>query len=476
MIKFARLLYVSFALLFIIAISFGLKLSYVLKINPLSKLLESILKFILSFSGVVFVKIAQSLSLKRYLIGERLSKSLSSLQEKSFGKQKSFNYIKKFVKQDFQSNNIDIDVIHQKNILNNNQNFYGKPILILQNKKPDFSGSIANIYKCKLISQENKESFVALKIVKIWLKKQTIADLEIFLSIAKFLNYFNKFKKLELPLIIENVSKITINEFDMQMELNNSYLLKSNLVFKENKHQNIFNFRIPIIYDEFSTKSILMQEWIDGLSLINILNKDQMTLDKKVRHKIAKSIILLYLEQVYNDGCFHADLHLGNIIYCKSQECLYLVDCGNVSQISKKDRMAVAKILYFFIAKNYKKATIEYIKAGYISSNVDVNLFSNELQKLATKAIKSNCDSNVMDVSSVINSVIEITQKFNLKVQPQLLMLQKTILYVEASVYQIDSNFDVWSTIIPWMKQWSWNNSTLKQKIKTIFTKLLRKI
>jgi len=416
---------------------------------------RELIKKLLQNGGTVYVKLGQSLSLKPYLIGAELANCLQTLQEQAF------------------------DGGSAKNIPQ--LSFASLPHLVS-------SGSVANVYKARLIEEEAADNNkgekvssedsekaaevwgdeIAIKIVKTYLFKKTKRDLKNLEHFCKFLHLFKKFHALDLPSIAQNISKITLGEFDMDRELANNFLLKQNIIFwgDDLAEQGAYRAGLPAVYKKYSTNNILVQKWVEGHSLNEIVV--QNLLSKAERERLAKGIILIYLNQVYNDGVFHADMHLGNIMFCPAEEKVYLIDCGNVSQISQCDRLAVAKILYFFLKKNFQKAAEQYIKAGYVSASVNMDEFSAELEKLAQKTFEGGRGA----VSGILGKIIEITQKFELKTQPQLLMLQKTILYVESCVYALCPNFDIWQVIKPWMKHWAFKNSPLKAKVVAVLQKL----
>ncbi len=386
----------------------------------------------LSCCGCLFVKLGQSLSLKPYLVGQKMAKSLSGLQE-------SILYTPK---------------LNPRNVLQKHFDKLGinlafEDIFEFVDAKPIAKASVALVYRARLSSKAMKfynfkHKDVAVKIVNKGFYKRLKADILIVNLIAFLLDKFSKkLRSIDIISICKTVFSATLAEFDLGLEVKNYALLRQNLCLDD-------GYDLPCLLTNLSGKDVLVSQWIDGFTL----SKTNLIQDYKLdKTKIAKSIINLYCLQVYRDGCFHADMHPGNLIINPQNYKIYLIDCGNVSLLSKQDRVAVAKILYYFLKHNYKAVVGEYLKAGYINSSIDIEAFTAFISQIG-EAIGGNKTSNGRDMSAILSSIIEASERFNIKTQPQLLMLQKAILYLEACVYSIDPHFNIWQEMKPWMSSW----------------------
>jgi ubiquinone biosynthesis protein len=381
----------------------------------------------LSRNGTLFIKLGQSLSLKHYIVGDDLAKKLMSLQEDVIFKSKTD--VKITLENYFKSlslNNV-FEVIHPYSVA---------------------SASIALIYRAKLSESyinisKLKFKEVAIKVVNKSFYEDLKIDILIITIIAKILNNFKFFNNIDVIEICESVTKSILNEFNLNEEIKNYKKLKHNLCFDS-------KFDLPNVIEELSSNEIVVMEWIDGFTLSKIHLLENNHINKSF---LAKQVINLYCLQVYRDGFFHSDMHPGNLIYNQSNDKIYLIDCGNVSYLSKKDRISVAKILYFFLHKQYKKVVNEYMKAGYISSDVNQKDFTDFIKNIG-QAILLDSGGQKGDMSKILGLIIHASNRFGIKTQTQLLMLQKAILYLEACVDFIDPSVDIWLEMKPWINNW----------------------
>jgi ubiquinone biosynthesis protein len=407
----------------------------------------------LSRNGTLFIKLGQSLSLKHYIVGDDLAKKLMSLQEDVIFKSKKD--VKRTLENYFKNSSLN-------NVF---EDIYPYSVA---------SASIALIYRAKLtesyinISKLNFKE-VAIKVVNKSFYKDLKIDILIITIIAKILNNFKFFNNIDIIDICDSVTNSILNEFNLNEEIKNYKKLKHNLCFD-------LDFDLPNVIEELSSGEVIVMEWIDGftLSKIHLLENNDINKDF-----VAKQVINLYCLQVYRDGFFHSDMHPGNLIYNQSNKKIYLIDCGNVSYLSKTDRISVAKILYFFLHKKYKKVVNEYIKAGYVSKDVNYKDFTDFIENIGESILLDSCCQK-RDMSKILGLIIQASNRFGIKTQTQLLMLQKAILYLEACVDFIDPSVDIWLEMKPWINNWFEKEvcplMLLKDKLFTFIKNFTQKI
>lgn len=374
----------------------------------LPKLLENL--------GVVFTKLGQSLSLKSFLFSKQTLESLSHLQE-------NIKPIK-----------IKIDIPH----------------LIIE-KTPIASASIAQVYVGYY-----KDKKVAVKILKYNVKKQIAKDFQIIKFFAKFLNKFIS-PAFQLMNVIEDIHQNILKEIDFTNEVQNILKMKRNLILDRGVY-------IPNIVKELCTSQIIVMDFVEDVSLRKIIhNNAKNSIKHYNKHLIAENIIKTYLNQTYRDGLFHGDMHSGNI-FVKNNEEITILDFGIVVEISIQDRTAIATMLFAFLNNNYELALNAQLKANYITQDV----FFNHGYRSAMKEISNRFQSNkTFEMLHFMQALFKTMNDYNVFVPKHLLMFNKTILYIEDMIRQLDPTFEPFSVIYPWIQRWYY-----KQKILTFIKNL----
>ena len=184
--------------------------------------------------------------------------------------------------------------------------------------------------------------------------------------------------------------------------------------------------------------------------------------------KIAEDLLLCYFDMAYRDGFFHADLHPGNILITKDSK-IALLDFGIMGKLSRDDRIYVTKILDGFIRRDYNYIAQIHHDAGYIPSSTDINDFA-----LACRAIGEplfGLPFEKISIAKLLELLFKITENYGMETQPQLLLLQKTLLTIEGVVRNLDDKVNMWDLGKPWMEEWSKENMGAKAHLKDFTNK-----
>ena len=168
-------------------------------------------------------------------------------------------------------------------------------------------------------------------------------------------------------------------------------------------------------------------------------------------NKIASDIIQHFLRHAVRDGFFHADMHQGNIFIDKNGH-IVPIDFGIMGRLDKNNRKYLAEILYGFIKRDYKKVAEVHFIAGLVSKEVSKDEFAQALRSIGEPIF----GQSVKNISGgkLLAQLFEITEKFNMQTQPQLLMLQKTMVVVEGVARKLDPNTNIWDTSRPILENW----------------------
>ena len=211
--------------------------------------------------------------------------------------------------------------------------------------------------------------------------------------------------------------------------------------------KNDVGFIVPKIYWNYTSEEVLTLDWIDGVS---IREKDILKQKNINIENIANDIIQHFLRHAVRDG-FHADMHQGNLLINQNGQ-IVPIDFGIMGRLDKLNRRFLAEILFGFIQRDYKKVAEVHILAGLVPQNVQIDELAQALRAIGEPIF----GQSVKDISGgkLLKQLFNITEKFNMQTQPQLLLLQKTMVVVEGVARKLNPNTNIWSTSRPVLEKW----------------------
>ena len=368
--------------------------------------------------GTTFIKLGQFLATRPDIIGESLSKHLEKLQDKlpPF----PINEAEQIIK------------VELGEKMFNSINKFDKPIA---------AASIAQVHKAQ-INENGVIQDVAIKILRPNIKKTFNEEIDALMFLAHLVENFNKkTKRLKLVEVVFLLKEITNQEMDLRFEA------AAANEFSENTKNDI-GFHVPKIYWNYTSETILTLDWVEGVSIRekNSLENSNINTDK-----IAADVIQHFLRHAVRDGFFHADMHQGNIFIDNSGQ-IVPIDFGIMGRLDKLSQRFLAEILYGFIQRDYKKVAEVHLAAGLVPKNVPVNDLSQALRSIGEPIF----GHSVKDISGgkLLKQLFDVTEKFNMQTQPQLLMLQKTMVVVEGVARKLNPETNIWETSKPVLEKW----------------------
>jgi len=369
--------------------------------------------------GPIFVKLGQVISTRKDLLAEPIAKELSKLQDhvRPFSAEVSKN----IVESELKSKITDIF-----------QSFTTKPLA---------SASIAQVHEAKL----KDGSDIIVKVVRPGIKKEIEKDLLLMKRIAKYLTSLSdEFRRMHLIEIVNDYEILVYDETDLIKEAANAKKIKKNFL-------NSKLIYIPEIYPEYLTKNILVMERTFATP---IKNKDELKRQGINFKQLAENAIEIFFIQVFEHNFFHADMHPGNIFIQKNGDNVQfvLVDFGIMGSLSKFDKKYLAENFVAFFNRDYEKVARLHVECEWVPRNTNILLLE--------KAIRDNCESmldkQIKDVSlsDIIIGLFDTARRFKLEVQPQLVLMQKALLYTEGIGREFYSELDLWKTSKPILEKW----------------------
>ena len=368
--------------------------------------------------GTTFIKLGQFLATRPDIIGEELSKRLENLQDRlpPFSSYEAKEIIKK-----------DLGVETFNTILNLSE--------------PIAAASIAQVHKAQ-INDEGTIKDVAIKILRPNIKKIFNEEIDAIMLFAFLVESFvKKTKRLKLVEVVFLLKEITNLEMDLRFEA------AAANEYAENT-KNDAGFRVPQIYWNFTSENVMTLDWIDGVSIRETEELKRRNIDTK---KIAEDIIQHFLRHAVRDGFFHADMHQGNIFIDNNGE-IAPIDFGIMGRLDKLSKRFLAEILYGFIQRDYKKVAEVHLVAGLVPKEVPIDDLAQALRSIGEPIF----GQAVKDISGgkLLKQLFDVTEKFNMQTQPQLLMLQKTMVVVEGVARKLHPETNIWTTSKPVLESW----------------------
>ncbi len=368
--------------------------------------------------GTTFIKLGQFLATRPDIIGEEVSKKLEKLQDRlpPFTMQKAKNILKE---------SLGLD------------NFNS----ILNLSEPVAAASIAQVHKAQ-INEDGIIKDVAIKILRPEIKKVFNEEIDALMLLAYIIqSTVTKTKRLKLVEIVFLLKEITNHEMDLRFEA------AAANEFAENT-ENDSGFFVPKIYWNYTSEKVLTLDWVDGVSIREKDLINERNIDTK---NIASNIIQHFLRHAVRDGFFHADMHQGNLFINASGQ-IVPIDFGIMGRIDKLNRRYLAEILFGFIQRDYKKVAEVHLVAGLVPSNVNVDELAQALRSIGEPIF----GQSVKDISGgrLLKQLFDITEKFNMQTQPQLLLLQKTMVVVEGVARKLNPETNIWETSKPVLEKW----------------------
>ena len=385
--------------------------------------------------GTTFIKLGQFLATRPDIIGEELSLKLEKLQDRlpPF----SIHEAKEIIKED-----LGVDAFNS----------------IIDLSEPVAAASIAQVHKAK-INDNGTIKDVAIKILRPNIKKIFNEEIDAMMLFAFIIESFvKKTKRLKLVEVVFLLKEITNLEMDLRFEA------AAANEYAENT-KNDAGFKVPEIYWNFTSENVMTLDWIDGISIREAEELKKRNLDT---NKIAEDIIQHFLRHAVRDGFFHADMHQGNI-FIDNNGHIVPIDFGIMGRLDKMSKRFLAEILFGFIQRDYRKVAEVHLIAGLVPKEVPIDDLAQALRSIGEPIF----GQAVKDISGgkLLKQLFDVTEKFNMQTQPQLLMLQKTMVVVEGVARKLNPNTNIWTTSRPvlenWLKETKDPVTTINETIQT---------
>jgi len=389
------------------------------KISKDSSLGERIRKA-LEELGPIFVKFGQVVSTRRDLLPEEIANELAKLQDQvtPFSKSQALEILNTAYDK-------SIDQIFKK-----------------IDDEPLAAASIAQVHSAKL--SDGKD--VIIKILRPNIQVQIEKDISALYIIARSLeNFWSESEQVKPTEIVKEYEKTIINELNLKREAANAARLKKNF----SKSEMLY---VPEIYWDYCRTNILVQERIYGTPIRDI---DALKKQKTNIKALAENGVEIFFTQVFRHNFFHADMHPGNI-FVQIEDPGFpkyaAVDFGIIGTLTKDDQYYLAENFLAFFEGDYNKIAQLHIDSGWVPNETRVDEFEIAIRTVCEPIF--NKPLSDISFANVLISLFNTARQFNMEVQPQLILLQKTLFNIEGLGRQLYPELDLWKTAYPVLKEW----------------------
>lgn len=310
--------------------------------------------------------------------------------------------------------------------------------------EPVAAASVAQVHKGVIRNKDGSAGeTVAVKILRPNIVKRMKDDMDVLAMVAGFAEKFVPDTRRLGPVeFIKTAGRAVMLELDLRLEAAACSELS------EPAAETGF-YRVPDIHWDLGGKTVLVTEWIDGMAMSN----DAVLTDPDYEPKdIARKVMQTFLACSFDYGVFHADMHEGNMIVKPRGEDgkpgeLILIDFGILGRLEPREQRFHAEILYGFLMRDYRRIAEVHFEAGYVPKGHSVDDFASALRAVGEPIFGKRAED--VPMSKVLMQLFEITEIFDMKMQPQLIMLQKTMMQAEGVCRRLDPEFDMWETARP---------------------------
>jgi ubiquinone biosynthesis protein len=389
----------------------------------------------LNEAGPSFIKLGQALSTRSDLLGEELTEDLSSLQD---------------ALPPFPSAEARLAI----------EDELGAPVDELFKTFEDAPVAAASIAQVHFAETHDGRK-VAVKILRPGVEAAFQRDVDLFRWIAEIAEQTQpQFKRLKPLESIETLADTVELEMDLRFEAAACAELGEN--FADDP-----DFKVPDVDWQLTAKRVLTTErLIDGIPLDDrdaIVAAGMDPVDMLTKAAAAS------FRQVFRDGFFHADTHPGNM-FALPDGRVGVVDFGIMGRLDLKTRRAIAEMLVAFLNRNYRRAAEVHFEAGWVPRDRSVDSFTQACRSIAEPILDK--PQNEISIARLLAQLFQITETFRMETQPQLLLLQKTMLVAEGTARKLAPDANMWFLIRPLIEDWMYDNLGPEAKVRNAIESL----
>ncbi|MGD8644595.1 MAG: ubiquinone biosynthesis regulatory protein kinase UbiB [Chromatiales bacterium] len=370
--------------------------------------------------GPVFVKFGQMLSTRRDLLPDDIADELAKLQDRvpPFPGSQAREIVERA---------------------------YGRPldqVFATFDEHPMASASIAQVHSARL--EDGTE--VVVKVVRPAIERTIRRDLDLLYIVADLARrYWPEARRLRPVEVVQEYEKAIIDELDLVREAANASLIRRNFAGSRIVY-------IPEVYWDYTRRDVMVMERIYGTPISDIATLRERGVDLR---KLAERGVEIFFTQVFRHNFFHADMHPGNIFVAPGDpdDPQYIaVDYGIVGSLSPSDQRYLAENFHAFFNRDYRRVAELHVESGWVPPETRVDEFESAIRTVSEPIFERPLDE--ISFGNLLLNLFQTARRFDMVIQPQLVLLQKTLLNIEGLGRDLYPDLDLWRTAKPFMQRW----------------------
>ena len=366
--------------------------------------------------GPAFIKLGQALAVRSDLVGDEISADLSALQDRL----------------------PPFPGVEARSIIEAELDRPLDELFYTFDDEPVAAASIAQVHHA--VTADGTD--VAVKVLRPNIEAEFQLDLDLILWVAELAERFKPgLRRLKPVDVVRTVAESVEIEMDLRFEAAAADELRANFADEA-------SFRVPTVDWTRTARRVLTTDWVSGIRI----NEREVMIEAghDLEAVVANMAKVLFL-QVFRDGFFHADMHPGNL-FIDVDGVVNAVDFGIMGRLDKKTRQYLAEMLLGFLTSDYRRVAKVHVKAGYVPSDQSVEAFAQAARSIAEPIL--GLALNEISLARLLAQLFRIAKKFKMETQPQLLLLQKTMLVAEGVGRQLYPGVNMWDLARPLIEAW----------------------
>ncbi len=374
------------------------------------------LRLALESLGPIFVKFGQMLSTRRDLVPADIADELARLQDR-------------------------VPPVSSEQALAVLRRAYGREVgevFAEFDVQPVASASVAQVHRARLKSGER----VAVKVLRPNIQGVIGHDVRLLYTFAGLIEWlWWDGKRLKPREVVREFAKHLDDELDLVREAANASQLRRNFLDSP-------LLGVPDVHWDYCTSEVMVMTWMDGLPISRMDELRRRGIDLK---RLARVGVEIFFTQVFRDGFFHADMHPGNVLVTDQGKYIAL-DFGIMGTLNEGDKNYLARNFLAFFRRDYRQVARAHLEAGWVPADTRADEFEAAIRAVCEPVF----DRPLKEIAfgKVLLRLFQTSRRFGMEVQPQLVMLQKTLLNIEGLGRELDPELDLWATAKPFLERW----------------------
>jgi ubiquinone biosynthesis protein len=378
------------------------------------------LRLALEELGPIFIKFGQLLSTRRDLVPNDIADALALLQDQV----------------------APFDGVLARQLI---ETALGKPVAVLFRDfslQPLASASVAQVHTAQLPTGEQ----VVIKVIRPGIEHIIRDDVALLHGIAAFVDDRIKGgKRLRLREVVRDYEHVIFDELNLLAEAANTSQLGRN--FKDSPL-----LYVPKVHWDYCRSNVLVMERIHGIPVGQVEEIRAAGIDIK---KLAETGVQIFFTQVFNHSFFHADMHPGNVFVSrehKDNPQYIALDCAIIGSLSKADQQYLARNLLAIFKQDYRRVAELHVESGWVPADTPIHAFESTMRAVCEPIFQKPIGE--ISFGLLLLQLFRTASRFNMEVQPSLVLLQKTLLNIEGLGKQLYPELDLWQTAYPFLERW----------------------